>query len=177
MEQRQFERKRKAPWAEDNEPGHLIPAPESGQEVRTAMEYLDLKLMEMKREKTKRPSAYIKPTEKQVTVMKRLQNAKSSRFCHICTRSSKEGEHVKCTNLRHGMCRKIVCLKCISEVKWDWGFGANASATEWLCTHCRNFCPEKAQCNTYQRINKKRKLTNTEKGSEEPSGCIRKFQI
>ncbi|PXF47709.1 hypothetical protein BWQ96_02391 [Gracilariopsis chorda] len=95
MEQRQFERKRKAPWAEDNEPGHLIPAPESGQEVRTAMEYLDLKLMEMKREKTKRPSAYIKPTEKQVTVMKRLQNAKSSRFCHILYFRSEMGLGVR----------------------------------------------------------------------------------
>lgn len=38
-----------------------------------------------------------------------------SRFCHICSRTSKKVGLVACANFSSGACRKVVCQKCFNE--------------------------------------------------------------
>lgn len=38
-----------------------------------------------------------------------------SRFCHICSRTSKKVALVTCTNFISGACRKVICEKCFNE--------------------------------------------------------------
>lgn len=38
-----------------------------------------------------------------------------SRFCHICSRTSKKVGLVACGNFATGACRKVVCQKCFAE--------------------------------------------------------------
>ena len=41
--------------------------------------------------------------------------AQPSRFCHICSRTSKKVEQIHCRNFAAGACRKVVCRKCFLE--------------------------------------------------------------
>lgn len=80
-----------------------------------------------------------------------------SRFCHICLRRSGTGvAQVVCANfVRDGSCRKVVCKACFEK----YNFNVNIMETnisEWVCPHCRDQCPKKAQCKTYERINARR---------------------
>lgn len=59
-----------------------------------------------------------------------------SRFCHICTRSAKPNNMLVCSNVTKGTCRKIICFRCVRDVRWDWG--ALKEDESWICTHCRN---------------------------------------
>lgn len=59
-----------------------------------------------------------------------------SRFCHICTRSAKPNDMLICSNVKRGTCRKIICFRCVRDVRWDWG--AMKDDESWICTHCRN---------------------------------------
>lgn len=38
-----------------------------------------------------------------------------SRFCHICSRTSKKVGLIACGNFATGACRKVVCQKCFNE--------------------------------------------------------------
>lgn len=86
---------------------------------------------------------------------KRLHRKKTpSRFCHICVRSAERYGPVVCSNNETNGCRKVVCKRCFDEHKWDWEAAMNDD--DWKCCHCRNACPEKASCFTYNRSNKRR---------------------
>jgi hypothetical protein len=80
----------------------------------------------------------------------------ASRFCHICSRMPRKGQRsIVCCNMQKGLCRKIVCERCISEQ--DWVFPAGKDAAAWLCPHCAGACPARSQCIIYSRINARRK--------------------
>lgn len=57
-----------------------------------------------------------------------------SRFCHICTRSMRPENVLVCSNLTKGTCRKVMCLRCIGDLGWDWH---NEDKSSWTCSHCR----------------------------------------
>lgn len=81
-----------------------------------------------------------------------------SRFCHICSRTPKNVRLAVCRRINDGICRKVVCEKCFE----DYGFGHFDGAyntSNWLCAHCSGLCPERAQCQTYGRINDKLRAT------------------
>lgn len=109
-----------------------------------------------------------------------------SRFCHLCTRSTKVDVVLICRNVSKGTCRKVICFRCAEEQSWDVQKIRNDD--EWTCTHCNNVrdsfltftfdqitqrvanlsppllclfneqnCPLKAQCHTYKRVNQHRK--------------------
>lgn len=79
-----------------------------------------------------------------------------SRFCHICSRTSKKVGLLACANFATGACRKVVCQKCFADHNWDWD-AAFQMAANWICTHCRHQCPDRAQCAIYKRTNERRR--------------------
>lgn len=80
----------------------------------------------------------------------------SSKFCHICSRTTRKVNSISCTNFRKGTCRKVVCQKCFLEYGWNWK-AAIERLSEWSCTHCRDICPPRAQCAIYKRTNERRR--------------------
>lgn len=83
---------------------------------------------------TSQSQANKKQSTKKLTTILQLCST-PSRFCHICTRSAKQEDVLVCANLQRGTCRKVVCNRCIRDLKWDWGIMADSK--DWLCTHCR----------------------------------------
>lgn len=57
-----------------------------------------------------------------------------SRFCHVCTRPTRREDVLVCSNLGSGTCRKVTCMRCVCEIRWDWRAHDKSS---WICTHCR----------------------------------------
>lgn len=57
-----------------------------------------------------------------------------SRFCHVCTRPTRREDVLVCSNLSSGTCRKVTCMRCVCEIRWDWRADDKSS---WICTHCR----------------------------------------
>lgn len=93
----------------------------------------------------RKPKTYAKPV--------------ASRFCHICSRMPRRGQSAAvCLNMKRGLCRKIVCERCIVEQGWDLASTrAGVEAGTWLCPHCAGVCPPRSQCHIYNRINARRK--------------------
>lgn len=94
------------------------------------------------------------------SVRKKL-NAPNSRtvpshYCHICGRNSRI-EFGHCVNIKLGLCRKVVCEKCISLHEPESRQRALDPDSDWLCIHCRHMCPEKARCKQYIKNNHKRR--------------------
>lgn len=85
---------------------------------------------------------------------RRPKTQTASRFCHICLRRGERVGQLKCSNLQKGTCRKVTCEKCFDEYGWDWRTACNNK--DWQCSHCRNECPERAQCFIYKRTNDRR---------------------
>jgi len=86
------------------------------------------------------------------------KGAAPSKYCHVCGRSAKTVSVALCGNNRLGLCRKVVCDKCLlmhQRESWDLAKSAGAG---WICMHCRNKCPERARCHQYQRNNLKRRM-------------------
>lgn len=83
-----------------------------------------------------------------------------SKFCHICCRTPSRGIRLAvCADIVNGQCRKVICEKCFTD--YDLGCTyeqALLPQTGLKCTHCRNICPGRAQCRTYQNVNKKLRL-------------------
>jgi len=82
-----------------------------------------------------------------------------SRFCHICYRTNKLVRHVVCSNIAEGYCRKVICEKCIEIHGQIYNWDAEKifeNASEFLCSHCLNMCPDTAQCASYNRSNRRR---------------------
>mmetsp|Transcript_15299 Transcript_15299/g.31087 ORF Transcript_15299/g.31087 Transcript_15299/m.31087 type:complete len:494 (-) Transcript_15299:587-2068(-) len=84
------------------------------------------------------------------------ENATSSKYCHICGRPAHSVKVLVCQNFAFGICRKVVCQICFGKHDWEWP-STGENTTDWLCSHCRGVCPERAQCFNYQRTNRKRK--------------------
>lgn len=122
------------------------------------------------------PPAHVEPSAKRVAVvsdeqllaMKPLKPRKRatfeaptpSNYCHICSRTPNRGIKLAvCAALREGLCRKVVCERCFGEYALGCSFEDAASkAVEWKCVHCQGICPERAQCRTYQNVNRKLRL-------------------
>lgn len=84
-----------------------------------------------------------------------------SRYCHICTRITRNLKVAVCENIKLGTCRKVTCEKCVTENSWNtrsaWDTEDEDKVANWICTHCRSVCPSRAQCSTYNRINQERR--------------------
>lgn len=107
-----------------------------------------------------RPKQYKRPT--------------ASRFCHVCGRKSSNVAVAVCSRIEQGLCRKVVCEFCFDKYGWDREALDVAKRMQekegkdveplkgrkrvWECPHCLGKCVEKAQCNTYGKINYKRHL-------------------
>uniref|UniRef100_A0A7S1TIE4 Zinc-finger domain-containing protein n=1 Tax=Compsopogon caeruleus TaxID=31354 RepID=A0A7S1TIE4_9RHOD len=110
------------------------------------------------------------PANENQTVLKPVRQFKVKKYfkripshhCHICRRSALMIPTVVCLNIRGGLCRKVVCQKCFETYQWDFESAAKEDSG-WLCTHCREVCPPRAQCFIYQRVNTRRKIRNMEK--------------
>lgn len=109
------------------------------------------------------------------------ENAPPSKYCHTCGRNcidSKIVEFTVCGNNKKGMCKKIVCKKCLllhdHLVDWSGLVPTQKVLDMWTCTHCRAACPVKARCTSYQRNNEKRKLLNCTKKDSKPDKPITK---
>lgn len=78
-----------------------------------------------------------------------FKNAKPSNFCHVCTHRPSSGDRLVCSSYSDGTCRKIVCRRCLEKqgIRWD------TTVTDTRCTHCRQNCPPRAQCTTYNKVN------------------------
>lgn len=95
----------------------------------------------------------------------RFEKPVPSRFCHVCSRTPKNVQLTVCSNIRRGICRKVVCEKCFIR----YGYGdfnkAKSGENEFLCPHCCNVCPGRAQCGTYQRINDRLRVNRLKQGT------------
>jgi hypothetical protein len=94
-----------------------------------------------------------------------------SNFCHICSRTPSRGIRLAiCSGLQLGQCRKVVCERCFSDHALGCSFDeAKATFKDWKCAHCSGSCPERAQCRTYQTVNKKLRLQRLRQAAETPS--------
>uniref|UniRef100_A0A7S1XF76 Zinc-finger domain-containing protein n=1 Tax=Compsopogon caeruleus TaxID=31354 RepID=A0A7S1XF76_9RHOD len=104
--------------------------------------------------------------------MKRYKSLEPSRHCHVCSRPDDSVEVMVCSRLFQGICRKVVCEKCFERYEWD--FEGSRANNDWLCTHCRGECPDKACCKKYEKTNLARhwkaklRRTNALRGDGEP---------
>lgn len=78
-----------------------------------------------------------------------------SKFCHVCLRRAGRVTLLSCANALEGSCRKVVCKKCFETFSWDWEEAIQPNS-RWSCTHCRQECPQRAQCHIYKRTNNRR---------------------
>mmetsp|Transcript_10513 Transcript_10513/g.21165 ORF Transcript_10513/g.21165 Transcript_10513/m.21165 type:complete len:297 (-) Transcript_10513:189-1079(-) len=79
---------------------------------------------------------------------------KPSKYCHLCGHTASVDHRVLCRNIAAGSCRKTICRSCF--MNQGWSFDECARNPNWECSHCRNECPQRAQCTYYARTNKKR---------------------
>ena len=91
------------------------------------------------------------------------KGAKPAKYCHVCGRHERSVDVVRCGNISVGLCRKIICEKCLLlhdscdiDIARDQG-------SEWSCFHCRGVCPSKARCHQYTRNNERRREKNSER--------------
>jgi hypothetical protein len=80
----------------------------------------------------------------------------NSLLTDVCARSGVIVDLVACKNVKFGICRKTVCMKCFRDKGWDWGV-ATAHVDAFTCCHCAGVCPSNAQCRTYRRTNERRR--------------------
>lgn len=86
----------------------------------------------------------------------RFDSATPSRFCHVCSRTPKRVRLAVCSKIREGLCRKVVCEMCFEQYEFgNFDDAYDMQNSSWLCSHCTDCCPSRAQCATYQRINDK----------------------
>lgn len=86
------------------------------------------------------------------------KGAAPSKYCHVCGRSSKTVSVALCGNNLVGLCRKVVCDKCLLMHQRDSWELAKTPGSDWICMHCKSECPDRARCHQYQRNNLKRRL-------------------
>lgn len=91
------------------------------------------------------------------------KNASPSKYCHVCGRSGDTVPLASCSNVHRGLCRKVVCEKCLLIYRCDKAHIAFRAKSGWVCMHCRGMCPARARCKQYKRNNMKRRSQNQEK--------------
>lgn len=96
------------------------------------------------------------------------KGAAPSHYCHICGRNSRI-EFAKCYNLNLGLCRKVICEKCLILYEPDSRDHALDPNSDWNCTHCREKCPERARCKQYTQNNQKRREKKARERQERAS--------
>lgn len=109
-----------------------------------------------------------KVTDEELLALKPLKPRKKatfdsptpSNYCHICSRTPNRGIRLAvCSGLQQGQCRKVVCERCFKEYPLGSTFEQALDASHgWKCTHCQGICPQRAQCRTYQNVNRKLRL-------------------
>lgn len=92
------------------------------------------------------------------TRLRYSKGAAPSKYCHVCGRSAKTVSVALCGNNKLGLCRKVVCDKCLIVHHWGDFKSAKEDQSQWTCTHCRGECPPRARCHQYQRNNLKRRM-------------------
>jgi hypothetical protein len=103
------------------------------------------------------------------TRLRYSKGAAPSKYCHVCGRSAKTVSVALCGNNQLGLCRKVVCDKCLIMHQWGDFKAAKEAESSWTCTHCRGQCPPRARCHQYQRNNMRRRLKGGP--AAEPSSC------
>lgn len=140
-----------------------IPGPDRAQQAKTrgcqVAKYLDSKLLDLQRKNPPRKNK--EPTQPSLSSASATRGSTPSRFCHLCTRITKQELALICGNVEKGTCRKVICWRCVKDFCWDWD--ALKANTNWICTHCRSACPPKAQCFTYKRVNQNRRVDGKRK--------------
>lgn len=115
----------------------------------------DDELLRLKPKKKRRAAKFDKPVP--------------SRFCHVCSRTPKSVRLAVCSKIKFGTCRKVICEKCFESYGYgDFESAKNTNETDWLCPHCDDSCPPRAQCRTYQRINDRLRISRLKQ--ERPRG-------
>lgn len=99
--------------------------------------------------------------EHKPTRLRYSKGAAPSKYCHVCGRSAKTVSVALCGNNKLGLCRKVVCDKCLIMHQWGDFRSAKESESSWICTHCRGDCPARARCHQYQRNNMRRRLKSS----------------
>ncbi|CDF32941.1 unnamed protein product [Chondrus crispus] len=84
------------------------------------------------------------------------KGASASNYCHVCGRNSRI-EFAVCANTKVGLCRKVVCDKCLLLYERESFEISKDPRVKWKCTHCRNCCPPRARCKQYTRNNHRRR--------------------
>jgi hypothetical protein len=122
---------------------------------------------------------------------RRYKIMQPSKFCHVCVRSGELVTLAPCANVTTGVCRKAICRKCFEKhghvEEWHLACDNNSllaaeqaapaccgpvSSTgclpesAWTCLHCRDLCPDSAQCKIYARTNKRRHLLLKQRKAE-----------
>lgn len=115
----------------------------------------DDELLRLKPKKKRRAAKFDKPVP--------------SRFCHVCSRTPKSVRLAVCSKIKFGTCRKVICEKCFDSYGYgDFEMAKITNETDWLCPHCNDNCPPRAQCRTYQRINDRLRISRLKQ--ERPRG-------
>lgn len=91
------------------------------------------------------------------------KGAAPSKYCHVCGRSAQTVNVAHCGNIRLGLCRKVLCDKCLILHQPESAQDAKLDESLWLCTHCRGICPTRARCHQYTRNNMRRRIKNEER--------------
>jgi hypothetical protein len=107
----------------------------------------------------------------QSTRLRYSKGAAPSKYCHVCGRSAKTVSVALCGNNKLGLCRKVVCDKCLIMHQWGDFRSAKEAESSWTCTHCRGDCPPRARCHQYQRNNMRRRLKSSSNLSAVASGA------
>lgn len=89
------------------------------------------------------------------------KGAAPSKYCHVCGRSARTVPVALCGNNLKGLCRKVVCDKCLITHEGSDLRSTKEKIASWTCTHCRGGCPSRARCHQYQRNNMKRRLKSS----------------
>lgn len=71
-------------------------------------------------------------------------------LCHVCLRKvfRSDGDSLRCSNSRIGLCEEVVCGKCLESV---FGYGKAVfielrHADNWVCVHCAGLCGNSSHC-------------------------------
>lgn len=133
---------------------------------------------------------------------RRYKIMQPSKFCHICVRSGELVTLAPCANVITGVCRKAICAKCFDKhghgLEWDQATQNHAllakeqaalaargavlsqvrlPASAWACFHCRNICPDSAQCKIYARTNKRRHMLLKQRKAEKARHCAERLAM
>jgi len=115
---------------------------------------MDLRLSPLDLAVSKHPEVPVEATPaaaipRRPKIVKRYSNPTPSNYCHVCCRARKRGPHMICSQVSTGYCRKMICDKCFQAYGWNWDEAVNDP--HWLCPHCSDSCPPRAQCKVYGR--------------------------